>query len=158
MPHFPFLHLPGCQANVLSKQFRIPAVWYCCEVRTCSLAATLRWLYCCICSLAESRVLTHHFFSYLSFTGAKAGIFPSPCPHSYVNFQLLVWNEQGEKIFGKSRLPSHFGFQTDRSVNTQQWEEGDTDRVCWDHLSISQQEYSSLFIYCIFSYHKVQSK
>lgn len=97
MPHFPFLYLPRCQENEFRKHFPTPTVWYCCEVSTCSLAATLRWLQCCICSSAESELLIHHFSSYLSFTGAKAGISPSPCAHSYVNFQFLLWNEQEKK-------------------------------------------------------------
>lgn len=95
-PHFLFLRLPGCQEKEFSKHFPTPAVWYCCEVNTGSLAATLHWLQCCICSSAESKLLIH-LSSYLSFTGAKAGISPSTCPQSCVNFQFFLWNGQGEE-------------------------------------------------------------
>lgn len=158
LPHFPFLCLHGCQEKEFSKQFPTPAVWYCCEVSTGSLAAILHRLQCCICSSAESKLLTHLFFSYLSFTGAKAGISPSICPQSYVNFQYFLWNEQGEESQEKFRFPNRFGFKTDSPVNILQWEGGDRDTDCWDHLSISQQECSALLTYCIFSCHKAQSK
>lgn len=94
LPHFPYLHHPGCQEKEFSKHFPIPTVWYFCEVNTGSLAATLHWLQCCICSSAESKFLIHLFSSHLSLTGAKAGISTSTCLQSCVNFQFFLWNEQ----------------------------------------------------------------
>lgn len=96
--HCPFPNLAGCQEEEFNNHFPTPAAWYCCEVSTGSLAAALRWLQCCICSSAESQLLTHRFSSYLSFAGAEADLFPSPCPHSYVSFQFLFWNDQGKKF------------------------------------------------------------
>lgn len=98
LPHFPYLHLPGCQEKEFNKYFPTPTVWYCCEINTGSLAAILHWLQCCICSSAESKFLSHLFSSYINFTGAKAGTPPLLATSPVLTSSSFSGTSRGENL------------------------------------------------------------
>lgn len=154
--HFPLLCIPGCQEKEFSKHFPTPAVWYCCEVNIGSLAATLHWLQCCIFCSSESRLLIHLLSSYLSFTGAKAGLSPSTCPQSCVNFQFFLWNEQGEESQESSGSQVILAL---RLTAQQIYCRGEVQiQIQTAGIICLSLRCSALFTYCIFSCHKAQSK